>query len=181
MIRSRVHSATAFISLTLLSFCASSQTSNVLIHAARRTFHFNIGIEVAGLFWIGCEIAILFCMSVATRHLLARPVPKRLLLTPQDRRIAIGSILFFVLLSIAVFARHLFIAPLPDAITTILESSPGERISDIKSAYVFRARTHLFIWCLFITAWVALEIAIVAKGVRAYNSLRQLFSGHEGA
>lgn len=180
MLQSRLNPSIVFTSFLLLSPFAASQTNEGLIDLARNTFRLNAGIEFAGVFWIGCELAILFCMSVATRHLLAKTIPSNLLLTRRDKSIAIGCVVFFVLLCVAVFARHFFIDPLPDAITKILEQNQGESVADIKSAYIFRTRTHLFIWCLFITGWVALEIAIVLKGVRAYRALHQLFGGHRG-
>lgn len=181
MTRTTVHAVIIFASLTLSSLCATAQTNELLINSARKTFNTTVGIEFIGLFWIGCELAILFCLGVALRNLLAKPIPETLLLTRRDKRVALGYLIFFAILSVAILTRHLFIVPLPDAIRTIMESDSGEGVSEIKSAYIFRARTHLFIWFLFITGWAALEIAIVAKGVRAYRTLRQIFSEHQGA
>jgi len=181
MIRSTDHAAILFASLTLSSLRATAQSSDLLINSARTTFYTTVGIEFVGLFWIGCEIAILFCLGVSARNLLTKPIPEKLLLTPRDKRVALSYLLFFTILSVTVMARHLFVAPLPNTIATILESASAEGLSEIKSASIFRARTHLFVWFLFITGWVALEIAIVSKGVQAYRTLRQLFSEHNGA
>ena len=120
MLQSRLNPTIVFTSLLLFSPLASSQTNQGLIDVARNTFQLNVGIEIAGLFWIGCELAILFCMSVATCHLLAKTIPDTLVLTRRDKHIAVCFVAFFVLLCVSVFARHFFIDPLPDAISKIL-------------------------------------------------------------
>lgn len=177
---SRVIFPTTIVLLTLATH-AVAQTSDTLIDIAQNAFRMSVVIELAGLFWIACEIVILFCMGVATRNLLMQPIPEKLSLTETDKRIAYAWIILFVSLSMAVLLRHVFVVPLPDALATIQGSGEGSMGLEIRSAYIIRARTHLFIWCLFITGWVALEIAIVVKGVSAYRTLRHLFHEREGA
>lgn len=119
------------------------------------------GLESAGLFWIGAELAILFAVMAARRHLGARPLPPRLQLQDADKRRARMWCYGFFLLAAVVLCRHAVyaIAPVPE---------------DVAKVLVGRGRVHLAVWSVFITAWVVLEVAIVYHGLRGYLALKRL-------
>ncbi|HUW62391.1 MAG TPA: hypothetical protein VMZ06_15405 [Candidatus Bathyarchaeia archaeon] len=119
------------------------------------------GLESAGLFWIGAELAILFMMIAARRHIQARPLPPRLELQDNEKRRARAWCFAFLVLAAIVLGRHVVnaLAPLPQNATALL---------------IGRVRVHLAVWSGFITAWVALELAIVYQGLRGYLALKAL-------
>ena len=119
------------------------------------------GLESAGLFWIAAELAILFLMTAARRHLLTRPLPPHLDLQDSEKRRARVWLVAFLFLAAIVLCRHVVyaLAPLPQDVSPLLIS---------------RVRVHLAVWTAFITAWVALEVAIVYQGLRAYLALKAL-------
>ena len=119
------------------------------------------GLESAGLFWIGAELAILFVMMAARRHVQTRPLPPRLELRHGDKRLARAWCFAFLFFAAIVLGRHVVnaLAPLPQDATTLL---------------IDRVRVHLAVWSGFITAWVVLEVAIVYQGLRGYLALKAL-------
>ena len=119
------------------------------------------GLESTGLFWMGAELAILFMMMAARRHVQARPLPPRLELQGSEKRRARAWCYGFLFLAAIVLGRHVVnaLAPIPQDPAPLL---------------IGRARVHLAVWSGFITAWVALELAIVYQGLRGYLALKAL-------
>jgi len=119
------------------------------------------GLESAGLFWIGAELAILFMMMAARRHVQTRPLPPRLELRYSEKRRARTWAYCFLLLAVIFLGRHLI-----NALTPIPQ--------DVSPLLIGRVRVHLAVWSGFITAWVVLEVAIVYQGLRGYLALKAL-------
>jgi hypothetical protein len=119
------------------------------------------GLESAGLFWIGAELAILFAMIAARRHVEARPLPPRLELGHGEKRRARAWCFAFLVLAAIVLGRHAVhaLTPIPQDVSPLL---------------IGRARVHLAVWSGFVTAWVVLEVAIVYQGLRGYLALKAL-------
>jgi len=136
---------------------------------AERLFRAELGIEVAGLFWIAAELAILFCMLVARFHVEHRPAQPAMSLDPRHRRQIHRWIAAFLLLTAAVLGRHLVISPLPAGV------SQATNEQALAAAYATRIWVHNGVWFAFVTAWVVLETVIVYHGWRTYRSLRRLF------
>ena len=137
---------------------------------ASRQFTQEFFIEAAGVFWIGAEVVILFVVTAALRHFNATPLPAIFALTSAEKRRAFWWAGGVALLCAATFGRHLFLTPIHTALAAIESPWDGE----VEALYFSRAHIHLTIWCLFISAWVALEVAIVFQGVRAFARLRRL-------
>ncbi len=136
-------------------------------------FRREIVVETFGLFWIAAEIAILFCMGVAARVFGERPTPQHLVLTPAERRQFWLWCALLATLALLVFGRHAYLAPLPIALERI--ANAGDNVVSLsRAAFLDRAELHAIVWCAFIAAWVIIEIAIVAQGVRAFGRLRAL-------
>lgn len=155
------------------SALASAQAAGGPIGRAGEQFRSELLIEAAGVFWIAAEVAILFCMTAAARIFATRPLPSRVSLTRAERRRALRWALAMVGLVAAVFGRHIFIAPLPEAFSAI--AAAGDNVQALaEQAYYTRTHIHVALWCGFITAWVLLEIAIVVQGIRAYKQLKGL-------
>lgn len=152
---------------------AVAQAGADAIERAHAQFRFELLMEVAGVFWIAAEIAILFGMTIATRILATRPLLPGISLTSAERRQALLWAAGLGVLVVTVFGRHAFIDPLPSAFTAIAETGINVR-EKIARAYAIRTHSHVAIWCLFIAAWVGLECAIVAQGIRAYGRLKGL-------
>ena len=127
-------------------------------------------VETVGVFWIGAEVVILFAVTAALRHFNATPLPAIFTLTSAEKRRAFWWAGGVVLLCAATFGRHFFLTPIHTALAAI--ESPGD--GEVEALYFSRAHIHLAIWCLFISAWVVLEAAIVFQGVRAFARLRRL-------
>ena len=142
---------------------------------ARSRFRMEMLIEASGVFWIAAEVAILFCMTAAVRIFAMRPLPSGIALTEAERRRALCWAAGIAALAAAVFGRHLFVSPLPDAYGAIAAAGQDVRVL-VEQAYALRAHIHVAIWCAFITAWVLLEIAIVVQGIRAYKGLKRLIA-----
>ena len=155
--------------------CASAgaQAAGTPIEDARDQFRMELIVEAAGVFWIAAEVAILFCMTVAVRILATRPLPSRISLTQSERRRALLWGLAMGVLTASIFGRHLLIAPLPEAFSTIVMAGTDVQ-ARVEQAYNARTHIHIALWCSFITAWVLLEIAIVVLGIRSYRHLREL-------
>ena len=150
-----------------------AQAVGASIEAAREQFRMELLIEAAGLFWIAAEVAILFCMTVAVRIFAPRPLPSRIALTQREKKRAVLWGLALGALAASVFGRHLFIAPLPEAFSTIVMAGTDVQ-ARVEQAYNARTHIHIALWCSFIFAWVLLEIAIVVLGIRSYRHLREL-------
>ena len=159
--------------LLILAGSACAQGLAGPIERAQAQFRQELLLETAGVFWIVAEVAILFCMTTARRIFATRPVPPRVSLTPEERRRALRWGAGSIVLIIAVFGRHLFLSPLPEALQGVLAEGANLR-ERTQLLYMSRVHLHVALWCTFITGWVALEIAIVAQGVRAYRALRRL-------
>lgn len=126
------------------------------------------GLESAGLFWIGAELAILFMIIAARRHIQTRPLPPRLQLEDGEKRRVRAWLIALFFLAAIVLGRHLVyaLAPVPQDVAPLLSG---------------RMRAHLAIWSGFVTAWVVLEIAIVYQGFRGYLALKALIGPAESA
>ncbi len=152
---------------------AGAQAAGDPIGSAGEQFRLELLLEAVGLFWIVAEVAILYCMIAAVRLFATRPFPARISLTQAERRRALRWALAMVGLVAAVFGRHIFIAPLPEAFSAI--AAAGDNVQALaEQAYYTRTHIHVALWCGFITAWVLLEIAIVVQGIRAYKHIRGL-------
>lgn len=152
---------------------ASAQAAGDPIGRAGEQFRLELLIEAVGVFWIVAEVAILYCMTAAVRLFATRPFPARISLTRAERRRALRWALTMMGLVAAVFGRHIFIAPLPEAFSAI--AAAGDNVQTlVEQAYYTRTHIHVALWCAFITAWVLLEIAIVIQGIRAYKHIRGL-------
>jgi hypothetical protein len=125
------------------------------------------GLESAGLFWISAELAILFMMIAARRHVQTRPLPPRLEFQNGEKRRAVAWGLGFFLLAALVLGRHVAYA---------LETLPH----DAAPVLIGRARVHMAVWSGFVTAWVCLEVAIVYQGLRGYLALKSLMEPAAG-
>jgi len=112
-------------------------------------------------------------MTVAVRIFATRPLPARISLTQRERKRAVLCGLALGALAASVFGRHLFIAPLPEAFSTIVMAETDVQ-ARVEQAYNARTHIHIALWCSFIFAWVLLEIAIVIQGIRSYRHLREL-------
>ncbi len=161
------------LAAVLGAVCVCPPAGAQAIEAAREQFRMEIVIEAAGLFWIAAEVAILFCMTVAVRIFATRPLPARISLTQSERKRAVLWGLALGILAAAIFARHLLIAPLPEAFSTIVMAGTDVQ-ARVEQAYNARTHIHIALWCGFIFAWVLLEIAIVVQGIRSYRCLRGL-------
>lgn len=120
-------------------------------------------LEAVGMFWLAAELAILFFIIAARRHILARPLPRTFAFNNAEKRRAALWACCFAALAAAVFARHVFHAAAP------VPPDPVPLIAH-------RARVHMAVWCAFVTGWVALEIAIVYNGYRGYAALKTLLA-----
>lgn len=164
--------------VVFLYFCASSSAQAAAIDPvadAQAQFRLELMIEASGVFWIAAELAILFCMTAAVRIFATRPLPSGIALSKAERRRAICWAAGIAALVVAVFGRHFFVAPLPDAYGAIAAAGKDVRAL-VEQAYTLRAHIHVAIWCAFITAWVLLEIAIVVQGLRAYKGIKRLIA-----
>jgi hypothetical protein len=146
-----------------------------MIDRAWAEFRHETIVESFGIFWIAAEVAILFCMGVAARILEQRPLPKRPALTPRERRRAWTWAFAVCALAAFVYARHAFIAPLPVAFGSIADAGV-DVVQLARNAYLSRAHIHVALWCALVVAWVALEIAIVAQGIRVYRRLEAVIA-----
>ncbi len=152
---------------------ASAQAAVGPIEGAGEQFRLELLIEAVGVFWIVAEVAILYCMTAAVRLFATRPFPAHISLTQAERKRALRWALAMAGLVAAVFGRHIFIAPLPEAFGAI--AAAGGNVQALaEQAYNTRTHIHIALWCSFITAWVLLEIAIVIQGIRAYKHIRGL-------
>jgi len=120
-------------------------------------------LEGVGLFWLGAELAILFFMLAARRHIQSRPLPHSFSLNQNERRRALIWMFCFAGFAAAVLARHVIHALSPPP-------------SDTLPLVVHRARVHMTVWSGFVTGWVALELAIVYQGYRGYTALKKLLA-----
>ncbi len=127
-------------------------------------------IEVAGVFWIGAEVLILFVVTAALRHFEARPLPPKFALTAREKRRALWWSGGLVLLCVGAFGRHVVVAPIHTALAALESPLAGE----VEAIYFSRAHIHLAVWCLFILTWVVLEAAIVLQGLRVLSRIRGL-------
>lgn len=165
------------LSLSRLVVTQSSVLSQGLpdpVQAAASEFRSRLFIEGMGIFWIAAEIVILLIVIQARRTLDSGKVPlPRFTLEGLGRSTALGMC---IVISIAAFTfgRHFIIEPMP----RILEKTVVDRatVSSIEYAYTLRATVHTVIWSIFITAWVALEAAIVFQGYKAYKRFERLFA-----
>lgn len=119
------------------------------------------GLESAGLFWIGAELAILFMMMAARRYVQALPLFPHFELRNDEKRRARAWCYGFLFVAAIVLGRHAVatFAPLPQ---------------DAGPLLISRMRVHLGVWSGFVTAWVGLEVAIVYQGLRGYLALKAL-------
>jgi hypothetical protein len=161
--------------IAFVLFCLGCTVASAapVFDRARAEFRREVAIETFGLFWIGAELAILFCMGVAVRVFAERPVPLRLALKTDERRRAVLWTVGFAGLVIAVYVRHAFLPPLPVVLQSIAATSEAV-VQDARDAYLARANLHTALWCAFIAGWVVLEIAIVVQGIRAYRRLARV-------
>lgn len=120
------------------------------------------GLEFIGLFWIAAEVAILFFVLAARRHLEERPLPPAFALHPPERGRAWLWTAGFFLIAMAVLCRHL------------LSACSAVQPQDALLVFIRRARTHLAVWSGFVAVWVGLEVVIVYHGWRGYRALEAL-------
>lgn len=151
-----------------------SQAGSPVLEAAWVRFQRELIVEGAGIFWIVAELGILFAVTVGRRVLRERPLPERLILTRSERWLALGLVLVAVGLAALVFGRFLIWAPMPIAIEATAGLDRPEIPRAVYAELTGHARVHLAIWCAFIAVWIALEIAIVAQGIRAFHALASL-------
>ena len=141
---------------------------------ARRVFFEQCRAEWAGLFWIGAELAILFAVITAHRHVYARLHPDA-----PPRRVAwlvAAGAAAFVLLAAASQARHLWWTPVH--LRLAAGALPGPSL--LGAAYRFQNHAHYGLWAAFTVAWVLLEICIVFQGWRVCQGLRTLLTRPRG-
>jgi hypothetical protein len=138
-----------------------------------RSFLLQTTAELAGLFWLAAELAILFAVLVARRHLAAEPLPIRLRLVPHERHRATCWVWAMAALTMAVLSRHLFLVPLPVLLAT--DGLTGlNAAAALAQAIHIRNGIHAILWTAFVAGWVILECAIVYHGLRVYQRLRRL-------
>lgn len=142
---------------------------------ARAFFYRQVFIEAAGLFWIAAELAILFGVLLARRHLARSPAAPRLHLESREWRLAAAWAGVFALFTFAVLARH---AWLPQA-HTLIENGGAATAGAVARLLHRRHVEHLVLWSVFVAAWVGLEALIVYHGWRAYRLVRGLLRGTE--
>lgn len=162
----------SYLAVTQLSVLA--QASEGLIQLAVSDFRSRMFIESIGIFWITAEIVILMLVVQAKRVLDTEKVP-----LPRLRLEGAGGWAAFsagavILVAALTFGRHLIIEPMPRILErTIVELSNEDLIVN---AYTIRATIHTVVWSIFVTTWVALEVAIVFQGYRAYKNFARLFN-----
>lgn len=134
-------------------------------------------VESAGLFWLGAELAILYAMLIARRHVTSRPAPKELSLSSAERTRAVMWIAAFGVLCVIVLLRHQL---LPSAQALILQSGSRYAAEEVIRVFTQRNREHLAVWASFVTGWVALEMAIVYQGCRVFQTIRTRLGTRRG-
>ena len=161
--------------MATLIYLTLTATATPEAHAEAAAWHRQmLLVEGAGVFWIAAELAILFGVLVARRHISECPHEARVALTSTEKRRLCWGIVGVIGLFIAVFGRHWLVSPLQHAL------SDGAGPEELLAAYALRMWIHQGVWFVFITAWVLLEAAIVYHGVRAYRHLLELYrnTGH---
>ncbi len=171
--RSVLFLATAGIGL--LVPLAAAQGRYQVMDWAWTQFRREVLVETAGLFWLGAEAAILLGMTLAVRILGERPLPATIQLTALEWRYVRLTAAGLLVIAAFVYSRHLVLPPLPWAFTSIGRAG-GDLFGGAEAAYYVRAHLHIALWCGFVVAWMALEAAIVAQGLRAFYRLRGLVS-----
>jgi len=140
-----------------------------------RSFMLQTTAEMAGLFWLAAELAILFAVLVARRHLAAEPLPTRLRLIPRERRRATYWVWIMAALTMALLSRHLFLVPLPVLLATDAFAGPNAPAT-LSQALHLRNGIHHILWTAFVAGWVVLECTILYHGLHVYRRLRHLFA-----
>lgn len=125
-----------------------------------------------GLFWIGAEIAILFCILAARRIFETHPLPSTITLNARERRRAIVWCGAFAVLAVLVLGRYFALPTLAESYE-FLSGTYSEARAAAENLYYTHTHRHVAVWCAFITAWVVLEIVIVIQGIAAYRALRE--------
>jgi len=74
---------------------------------------------------------------------------------------------------VLVLGRFVIAPTLPDALRAISETDVDVQ-EQARLTYLRHVNVHVGVWCGFIATWVALEIAIVAQGIRAYRRLMRV-------
>jgi len=154
----------------------SGETTAVLsaFEYARQIHVQRVIIESAGLFWLLAELMILFWVLAGRKHLESHAESPRFAWSPALTRRALGWSFGFAGLALLTYGRHLVWPPAHHLLQ-------GGAVSGIPEAallarFTCRAHEHLALWSLFVTGWIALEIAIVYHGWRGYQCLRALLS-----
>ncbi|MFP4502988.1 MAG: hypothetical protein ACLFTT_18495 [Candidatus Hydrogenedentota bacterium] len=142
---------------------------------ARGMFFRQVLIESAGLFWIGAEVAILFGVLLARRHLAKHAHEPHLRFTAQDWWCGGLLLAGFLVLAGVVIGRHGVLVQPHHLIAQGASPAPEA----LAACYEARHREHLVVWAGFVTLWVLLEAVIVYHGWRAYRVLRRVL-GHGG-
>lgn len=144
---------------------------------AHRQYHRMLLIEGAGLFWILAELAILFVCICARQRLASRPPVLDPTLNPTEIRRAARWLILFALGAVGVMGRHWIWPPVRTVLSGMHDSAPSTVA--IREIWLARTYAHSAIWSLFVVLWVALEIAIVIEGWRAYTLLRDHLENRE--
>jgi len=130
-------------------------------------------IELAGLFWLAAEGAILAVVLAARRHVQEMPHASRLRIDRADiRRIAGGAAAIGLLLGIVL--AHNAIGNPHSVFQTMSLPLGTEEEALLQGLWLRQAILHHLMWVTFCTGWVLLEAAIVYHGCRTYGALRRL-------
>ncbi|MBI4558316.1 MAG: hypothetical protein HY706_12110 [Candidatus Hydrogenedentes bacterium] len=129
-------------------------------------------VEAAGVFWLAAELTILFLILVARRYTLSLPLPERLTLTQHEKRRAhiwCTAILAFTGLLVA---RYPLLGLWADPAGSLMQA--GLPASRPQTTVIFQS--HLLVWVVLITSWLALEILIVYNGWLVFRRIRDMLS-----
>jgi len=119
--------------------------------------------ETAGIIWIIAELAILYGLLIAQRILDRPEIDAPFHLTPREWRRAYIWAAAVLVLTLALYARTIWVPP-----PTLLMTHPGTLY---RGTRLFLS-VHNAIWAAFVTAWIILEALIVYRGLRLYLRLK---------
>lgn len=122
--------------------------------------------ESAGLFWIFAELAILFGVRMGRSRIELRPIPRRIVLSRGEHIRARVQLALFLAGAAVLLGRH-YLGPLALPVVTGNGSVPGH----VAAQFIHCIHVHQVLWAGFVTAWVALECAIVWHGFQGYRQL----------
>ena len=132
-------------------------------------------VELAGVFWIGAELVILFFVTEARRHVLRNPLPAGPVWDRASTRRAFVFVAFLGATAVAVVVRSVLWGGLTShaGVGTL----PIEQAARVDATAM---RAHLILWAGFVTLWVLLETAIVVQGALACRGLFQILPDGAG-